>query len=611
MSAPPLVHMDQPLVECNRHTLALLGSPPQRVRVNLSDHTVKWTSELEYGVVRAAAPLSWPLVVQTLLGGSWPKGIKLGSELKRWILEEIEGRLPDDAAKLVLDSPEYRPDAPPPRDYQMEAAAMLSGVGRGFLFDDPGTGKTLSSILAVLRLRQRNAHLAGMPVLVVCPPSVVDSWIDAWTEWTTLTAVAWRGPAGRRRNLAGTADVYVTGYTTVRNDATLQTRTSMGRTTTRVGPLLELGMGCLIMDEIQGIKNPRSVQSVASRRLAAHAHVLIGLSGTPITHNVGDIWPALNALDPIAWPSRERFVKRYLAARNEGYAETVEGFIPEREPEYRASLAGQTRRVSKEDVLSSLPPKVYSVRTVDVPQEHKNAYDSMERDMLAMLPNGDELTVMDALAVITRLLQLSCSAAEVEYTTELVPEKINGELTGNQVEKEHVKVTLVEPSWKIDELVEVVAERVGRQGLVFSPSAQLTRLAAARLESEGKRVGMIIGGQKPEERTAVVKAFQAGELDLICATTQSGGTGLTLTAASYVVFLQRPWSYGDSLQAEDRAHRIGSEIHDSIEIIDIVARGTIDTRIRQVIKGKSEALGDLLQDSRIMEQCLGEGWKSE
>jgi SNF2 family DNA or RNA helicase len=88
-------------------------------------------------------------------------------------------------------------------------------------------------------------------------------------------------------------------------------------------------------------------------------------------------------------------------------------------------------------------------------------------------------------------------------------------------------------------------------------------------------------------------------------TTSAGGVGITLTAASVVVFLQRPWSYVEASQAEDRCHRIGSEIHDSIEIIDIVARRTVDSRVREVLRTKAGALAELVKDPRIVREVLG------
>src|SRR5206468_5023829 len=158
---------------------------------------------------------------------------------------------------------------------------------------------------------------------------------------------------------------------------------------------------------------------------------------------------------------------------------------------------------------------------------------------------------------------------------------------------------------KVDALLEVLEERPGKPVVAFAPSAQLIRLAGQAAAAAGLRVGYVVGGQSMKDRTATVDAFQAGDLDLICATTGAGGVGITLTAASTVVFLQRPWSLVESLQAEDRCHRIGSEIHDSIEIVDIVAANTIDTRVRSVLREKAGQLADLVQDPRIVAELLG------
>jgi len=114
-----------------------------------------------------------------------------------------------------------------------------------------------------------------------------------------------------------------------------------------------------------------------------------------------------------------------------------------------------------------------------------------------------------------------------------------------------------------------------------------------------------VGGQSASYRTGQVDAFQRGELDIICATTGAGGVGITLTAASTVIFAQRPWSFVEASQAEDRCHRIGSEIHDSIEIIDIVAVKTVDSEVRRTLEGKAGALAELLMDPRIRAECLG------
>jgi SNF2 family DNA or RNA helicase len=140
--------------------------------------------------------------------------------------------------------------------------------------------------------------------------------------------------------------------------------------------------------------------------------------------------------------------------------------------------------------------------------------------------------------------------------------------------------------------------------VVFAPSAQLIRLAGAAAASEGYRVGYIIGGQSQGVRTQTVADFQAGKLDMVGVTTGAGGVGITLTAASTAVFLQRPWSLVESIQAEDRLHRIGAA-HESIEIIDVIASNTIDTRIRAILRERAGQLADLVQDPRLAAELLG------
>lgn len=530
-------------------------------------------------------PASWPAVVQlsATYGAAWQPG----PALTAWITQQVGQRSGQTPELLVTP-----PSGLVPRSYQIEGAAMIREVGSALLFDDQGTGKTITAILGLVERWSIGADT--LPVVVVCPSAVVDSWVTHLRRWAPRwRAVAWRGTPARRRKLAGTADVYVASYGTARMDA--------GEADLRKSPLLALGAQTIVADEVHKIKAQATEQSRAVRRLAARAHGFVGLSGTPITHHPGDLWPALYSLDPQAYPSRERWVARYCGTVQGDYAATVLGLNDQAEPEFRTTLLGQYRRVSKADVLTELPPKVYSVRQVELPPAYREAYDAMEEDMLAQLPDGGEISAMGVLAQMTRLSQLASAAADVAVTTEVVEDPATGLL----VERAHTAVTLKAPSWKVDELLDLLAERPGKQVTCFAPSRQLMLLAGKLAAAQGYRVGYVIGGQSAAERTAQVDAFQRGELDLICVTTGAGGVGLTLTAASTVIFLQRPWSIVEALQSEDRCHRIGSEIHDSIEVIDVVAANTIESRVRSVLIERAEQLSSLVQDPRIVAELLG------
>jgi SNF2 family DNA or RNA helicase len=532
-------------------------------------------------------PVSWPAVVQlaAVYGPAW----RPGPRLQAWILDAADVRSRPYATDLSLTDP--LPDGLMPRPYQVAGAQLIVATGHVLITDEPGTGKTITTILGLAAAYgSRPSPPNGLPVLVICPASVVDPWVEAFsTWWPYWRTVAWRGAPKRRVGLIGTADVYVTSYDTARMDAK--------NTNPAQSPLIALDPRALVADECHLIKNPHAARTQAVRRLARNVKAFVALSGTPITHHPADLWPTLSCLAPGAWPSRERWVNRYCLTGVADYGESILGLHPGTEPEFRLTLLGQQRRVAKADVLDQLPPKVYSVRQVELPTGYRKAYDALEKDMLAELPDGTELSVMSVLAQLTCLSLLACAAADVEITVEVDPD------TGE--EKRHTHIELKAPSWKVDALLEVLDERPGKPVVAFAPSAQLMRLAGAAATEAGHRVGYVIGGQSMRERTGTVAKFQQGDLDLICATTGAGGVGITLTAASTVVFLQRPWSLVESLQAEDRCHRIGSEIHDSVEIVDIVATNTIDTRVRSVLREKAGQLASLVQDPRVVAELLG------
>lgn len=549
--------------------------------------------------------LSWPAVVQCAFQfGDWWHPTP---RLSEWVQAEGLKRMAPPALEYPV------PVGLVPYDHQNDGAALIKATGTVLVTDEPGTGKTITALLGLSELlvgHLMRGEATPEPILIIAPASVVDPWVEAIQRWTPHWKVtAYRGP-NRGRKL-GHYDVYVTSYGVLRIDAP----------TGRRGPLNRLNPQSVVIDECHYIKNPSTKQSQAAVRVARDAPYVIGMSGTPITHHSGDLTPMLEAMDAGAWPSGERFKDRYLLTVGDpdGYTSKVIGLAPHTEPEFRACLEGQLRRVAKADVLD-LPPKVYSARYVEMPNTWRKAYDEFEQNMLAALPIGNvaglsadadwegdtqELAVMDVFSVLAHLKSLACAPADVRYETRMVLDENEYSPTFMQeVEKTSVHLDLKHPSWKVHELLNVLEERPAQSVLVFAPSRQLIMLAGQSAEKAGRRVGYIVGGQSAKQRTAVVNAFQAGELDTVCATTGAGGVGLTLTAASTVVFLQRPLSLPESIQAEDRAHRIG-QVAESVEYIDIITKNTIDTRIRDILRGHAGQLAELVRDPRIVAELLG------
>lgn len=446
-------------------------------------------------------------------------------------------------------------------------------------------GKTVSTLLG-LKARQLTHEL--FPMLIVVPSwDVGDVWARHIKEW----APDWPEPSmygGSNRSLFDLSGINITTYATLRIDAA-----------DARGPLVKLKPKAVVLDEAHYCRNEKALRTHAVQRVAAHAGTFVGLTGTPVTKDTGDIYPVLAAMDPASYPARKRFVDRYLDTSTNGYEESIDGLKALAEPEFRTVLQGQYRRVAKADVLPQLPPKIYSVRRVELPAEWQRAYDSMEQDMLAELPgDGGQLPVMSVLAQLTRLGQLASSACDVAVRTEL---------DEYGAETKHYDVTLKAPSWKADALLGVLAERKGQQVAVFANSKQLVMIAEQACAKAGYSCGLITGGQPKKARQQDIGQFQAGELDVILATAGAGALGITLTAAGTAVMLQRSWEFDKALQPEDRLSRLDDIVlkHDCLEIIDIVAKGTIDQRVRELTRSKGMQLGQLVQDPRLVRELLG------
>lgn len=234
-------------------------------------------------------------------------------------------------------------------------------------------------------------------------------------------------------------------------------------------------------------------------------------------------------------------------------------------------------------VLSQLPPKIYTRRMVEMTPKQKKAYIDIEKRLVTRLEDGEILVAASNLSAQTRLIQLASSYATITA----------GEDPSDPAQWQ---VELCEPSPKIDELLVVLDELGSRQCVVAAEHRRLIELAAKRLEKENFHIGLITGAIDEYERKVALDDFQAGRLQVLLFTLKAGGTGLTMTAADTMIRLQRAWSMIDNKQGEDRIHRIGSERHESINIIDIITAGTVEEVQLLRLYDKMKRLEEITRD---------------
>ena len=111
---------------------------------------------------------------------------------------------------------------------------------------------------------------------------------------------------------------------------------------------------------------------------------------------------------------------------------------------------------------------------------------------------------------------------------------------------------------------------------------------------------MITGDVSEAQRQVNIDDFQNGLAQVMLMTIKAGGAGITLTRAGVIVFLQRSWSMIDNIQCEGRVHRIGSEIHDKIVVIDMIAAGTVEEMQIPKLHEKAIRLQEIVRDREVL-----------
>lgn len=498
------------------------------------------------------------------------------------------------------------------KPFQEVAATQLYLAEGAINASEMGTGKTPTAIVALRMLADRFADDEGptpWPALVVCPNGLKRNWsreLDRWFPEAPHVVIS--GTAAKKRKaiqqiLDGQAGIGIINYESLRSFSRLAPYGSVRlKRCTQCDPrggdpdlkptscevhereLNAARFATVIADEAHRTKDPKAKQTRALWAVAKHARFRWALTGTPIAATPIDLWALLHFVAPGEWPTRTGYADRWVQQSQDWFGGTEwGGLIPEREAELRQVLDGRMLRHTKAQVLPFLPPKVYEIRTCELRKEERAYYEAMKKTLIAEV-DGGQLIAWNPLTKLTRLLQMASSAVEIHRTTD--PE------TGEVIEQ----VEPCEPSSKLDALDDTLAD-IAEPAVVFFVSRRLLRLYEKRLADRGVNY-VSVHGQVPEaDRQTAVERFQNGDVDTILVTTAAGGEGLTLTRARVVVFVQRPWSLVQSKQAEDRVHRIGAEVHESITVIDIVAEDTAELEVRDALVEKDENLEQVVRDN--------------
>lgn len=507
------------------------------------------------------------------------------------------------------------PNGPNLYEFQQAGVQFMLRAECGLLGDEMGSGKTPQT-LSVIRAHDE-LDGTGLPALVICPNSVKHHWGNRAVDWLPqATPYVIDGSAAVRRKLLKQAEGDPTAlvimniesvrlftrlapYGSIRLIRCRECDPTHGDETIKASrcevhqkELNRFKFQTVVLDEAHRVKDPKAKQTRAIWHVGQQSTVRWrwALTGTPIANHPGDLWSVMHFVDPVEYPTRSTYQDRFcLMSWNAFGGMDVVGIRPDTREEFFKILDPRFRRMLKAIVLPQLPPKVREVRYADMSSAQAKAYAELATSLKTRLSDGQLLIATNQLVVKTRLMQFAAATVTVDKVD---PDDVTS-----------WNVSLRDPSPKLDVLEEVLEESgvtsPGFEGapiLIAAEHLDMIKLISGRLEKLGVRHALITGEVAPIDRQRALEDLNARRIRALVFTGKAGGVGLDMSAADTLINVQRSWSLVDERQKEDRPHRVGAERHDSIRIVDIITRDTVEedqvTRLHEKLTRLEEITRD-------------------
>lgn len=452
---------------------------------------------------------------------------------------ETDGRLPGVKAKLY--------------PYQVEGVAFLAANGRALLADDMGLGKTLQAIAAGTWL----IHHAGVRrALILCPASLKHQWAREIERFTGQAVQVIQGNAEQRQaQYRQDCPWFIVNYELLLRDLSVINE--------RIRPDL------MILDEAQRIKNWRTRIATAVKQV--NSRFAFVLTGTPLENRLEDLYSLMQVVDQHLLGPLWRYLNDYHILDDTG---KVQGY--RNLSQLRERIAPVMLRRNRAIVSHQLPAR--STTRLDVPMtdRQRELHDAAlaQAGRLATVAKRRPLTPTERNRLMAALqhARMACDAAGlVDRTTEGSP--------------------------KLNELKTLVRELCldgGRKMVVFSQWREMTLRVKAMLDSLG--VGSVhLHGQVPTaKRGDLLARFANDDSIQVFLSTDAGGTGLNLQAASVLVNLDIPWNPAVLEQRNARVHRLGQS--EPVQIFLMVAEASYEQRVLSMLGTKQDLFDNVIEE---------------
>ena len=336
----------------------------------------------------------------------------------------------------------------------------------------------------------------------------------------------------------------------------------------------------MAVDESTTIKTPTAKRTKAICAIGKLAKYRRILTGSPVTKSPLDLYTQCEFLNEnlLGFGSYYTFRNRYAIMKQANFGgrrvQLVGGY--QRLDELSKILKPFSDRVLKENCLD-LPEKTYIERQVELTDEQKKTYETMKSAALASL-KGKMATAPHILTQLMRLHQITCG--HLKNDDDSITEIKNNRITS---------------------LLELLEEVEGKVIIWANYVYDIKQIVAAISKKYGEdSIVQYYGAIAADVRQNNIEKFQdpKSPARFFVGNPQTGGYGITLTAANNVVYYSNGYDLEKRLQSEDRAHRIGQK--KAVTYVDLIAPKTIDEKIRKALRKKiniaTEVMGEELRE---------------
>lgn len=437
--------------------------------------------------------------------------------------------------------------------YQKEGIRFAFSKGKSIIADEMGLGKTVQAIGCAELMRK-----AGLisSVLVLCPASLKYQWKKEIEKFTDSVAVIVEGPQDKRRELYRSQSFYrIVSYNTMSND---------------IRTFGNAYAECLIMDEVQRLKNWNTQISRAARKIKSDYTIV--LSGTPLENKLVELYSVMEFVDQYCLGPYYKFIDETTVKDEGGKILSYKNLnlVGER-------LAKRLVRRRKADIELQLPERTQQNLFVPMTSRQREIHDGLKAGVAQIVSKWRRshfLSDVDR----KRLMLLLSQMRMVCDSTYILDQETRFD-------------TKVEETMNI---VQEVVESGDDKIVIFSQWERMTRLIATELEKLGVGYASLNGKVPSEKRNALVEKFWNEPSCRVFISTDTGSTGLNLQIASRVINLDLPWNPSVLEQRVGRVHRIGQRRN--IQVLNMISQDSFEERMLATLEVKASLFEGILDN---------------